>query len=81
MQSSNQTPDITSFVIRFVHTPSAEPQTQSAYRGLIRHIQTNQEINFTHWADAVAFIQNFVLLEDVGDDELDDVDGPSAAEP
>jgi hypothetical protein len=80
MQSSNQPPDITSFVIRFVHTPAAEEQTQAAYRGLIRHIQTNQEINFTHWSDAVAFIQNFVQLEDSSAGALDDPDGLAPAD-
>ena len=61
---SNQPPDITSFVIRFIHSPASEAPTRLEYRGSIRHVQTNREINFTRWAEAVDFIQNFVSLDD-----------------
>ena len=53
------TPTITSFVIRFIQTGSSERQS---YRGSILHVQTNQEAAFSHWEDAVAFIQRFVDL-------------------
>jgi hypothetical protein len=56
-----QIPNITSFVIRFVHTEPGSPPG-AACRGSVTHIQTNQELSFTHWADAVAFIQRFVPL-------------------
>jgi hypothetical protein len=60
-------PNITSFVIRFVY---ADRDSQSAlsgerklpYRGAIRHIQSDEEIAFTRWEDAVDFIQRFVPL-------------------
>jgi hypothetical protein len=54
-------PNITSFVIRFVHTP-AEDGKPPPCRGAIHHVQSNQEITFIHWADAVEFIQRFVPI-------------------
>jgi hypothetical protein len=60
-------PNITSFVIRFVHLEpnssegAAELQTP-ACRGSITHVQSNQEFSFTQWADAVAFMQRFVPI-------------------
>lgn len=65
------TPNITSFVIRFVQAESASASSPSfssplspelPYRGTIRHVQTDEEIGFTRWEDAVAFIQRFIPL-------------------
>ncbi len=61
-------PNIAAFVIRFVQSESspasASPGEQGlAYRGTIRHIQSDEEIPFTRWADAVQFIRRFVKLE------------------
>jgi hypothetical protein len=58
-------PGITSFVVRFVYAESPLPQDGSAsssskYRGTIRHIQSDEEIAFTHWEDALRFMQRFV---------------------
>jgi hypothetical protein len=50
-------PTISSFVIRFVVESAPD-----SYRGEIRHIQTNQEIHFNNWQDAVEFIQRYVPL-------------------
>lgn len=55
-------PTISSFVIRFVTDPGT-----GSYRGEIRHIQTNDEIHFDTWQDAVAFIQRYVPLEEQDD--------------
>jgi hypothetical protein len=55
-------PTISSFVIRFVIDPGT-----GIYRGEIRHIQTNDEIHFDAWHDAVAFIQRYVPLEEQDD--------------
>lgn len=56
---------ITSFVIRFVidESSSIDKEAQPCYRGAIRHIQTDEELNFNTWKDAVAFIQRYVVLE------------------
>ncbi len=59
-------PNITSFVIRFVQAeplPGTPGERGAAFRGSIRHVQTDEEISFTHWADAVQFIRRFVQLE------------------
>jgi len=50
-------PTISSFVIRFVVESALD-----TYRGEIRHIQTNEEIHFNSWQDAVEFIQRYVPL-------------------
>ena len=61
---SNTSPSITSFVIRFVMDEiSPEDKVQPCYRGTIRHIQSDSEMNFHAWEDAVAFIQRYVPLE------------------
>ncbi len=57
-------PDIKSFVLRFIVTESPDPldPRPAAVRGVIRHIQTDEEISFTHWEDAVQFIGAYLLL-------------------
>lgn len=58
-------PVISSFVIRFVVDPAPRetPGSPPAYRGAIRHVQSDEEIHFDNWAEAVAFIRRFVPLE------------------
>lgn len=63
------TPAITSFVIRFIHHEGQNPQASTPaagllLRGTIRNVQTNEEIDFTRWEDAVGFIERFVSLVD-----------------
>ena len=36
---------------------------QHPYRGSIRHIQSEEELNFHFWDDAVEFIRRYVPLE------------------
>jgi hypothetical protein len=65
---SNPSPSITSFVIRFVlDETSPEKEAQSGYRGAIRHIQSDEEMSFHSWEDAVEFIQRYVPLESQSD--------------
>jgi hypothetical protein len=61
---SSASPSIASFVIRFVvdETISTE-ETPPVYRGTIRHIQSNEELTFSAWENAVEFIQRYVPLE------------------
>jgi hypothetical protein len=33
-------------------------------RGVIRHVQSDREIAFSRWQEALDFIQSFVTLED-----------------
>lgn len=60
---SHLPPNISSFVIRFVVDRAAAEQAHQPYRGAIRHIQTDEEINFANWEEAVNFIRRFVPLE------------------
>jgi len=69
---SHTPPSITSFVIRFVVNDATGAAMESApypYRGAIRHIQSEEEINFSSWEDAVAFIRRYVPLENPARDE------------
>lgn len=66
--SKTSAPLISSFVIRFVVTrPTASNQGNEALppniRGAIRHIQTDQELNFSSWQEAVDFIRQYVPIE------------------
>jgi len=57
-------PNISSFVIRFVvNGPASSAQDQPVYRGAIRHIQSDEELNFNRWEEAVTFIRRYVPLE------------------
>lgn len=60
---NHRSPNITSFVIRFVHEPSSSSEKPVFYRGTIHHVQSNQEIPFTRWKDAVEFIQRFMPID------------------
>lgn len=57
--------NLTSFVLRFVSEPTADDQAATPWHGVIRHVQTNQERHFTRWAEAVAFIEQYVELTEV----------------
>jgi hypothetical protein len=56
-------PNITSFMIRFVQEESSNKEGEPVYRGLIRHIQSEKEIVFTRWQDAMSFMEQFVSIE------------------
>jgi hypothetical protein len=57
-------PTISSFVIRFViESASAGGEAQPVYRGLIRHVQSAEELNFNEWTAAVDFMRRFVQLD------------------
>ena len=56
-------PQISSFVLRFVQEEPVKGAEQSSYRGSVRHVQTDQEISFTRWSDAVDFIRQFIPNE------------------
>jgi hypothetical protein len=61
---SNALPSITSFVIRFVIDEKSPKQAvPSCYRGAIRHVQSDEEMNFHTWEDAVDFIKRYVPLK------------------
>jgi len=55
-------PGISSFVIRIIEEP-AQNRSTATYRGIIRHVQSDQEISFINWADMESFIQQFVPIQ------------------
>jgi hypothetical protein len=57
-----QSPFVTSFVIRFVREQAVPDKKAHSYRGTIHHVQSNQEIAFIRWQDAVEFIERFIEL-------------------
>lgn len=69
-------PCISSFVIRIIK--EADPKlAASPYRGIIQHVQSDQERSFTNWTDVELFIQQFVPIhqmdpesEPSGDDRV-----------
>jgi hypothetical protein len=59
-----------SFILRFAQESPAETlPTGDPWRGFIRHVQTNEQVRFTHIEDALNFIANYVELTRTGDAE------------
>lgn len=50
---------VTSFIIRFTQEPAP---SSTPWRGLIRHIQTDQEVHFARIEDALQFMAQFIEL-------------------
>lgn len=46
--------EVISFLLRFVHEVE---EGEARWRGVIRHVQGDDERHFSHFADALAFIQ------------------------
>ena len=63
MMENKLYPNITSFMIRFVEEGSTNTAGKPILRGSIRHIQTDKEIVFTSWQDALCFIQSYVSID------------------
>jgi predicted small secreted protein len=61
MEKESKT-NIDSFIIRFVQEKTDSDANQCAYRGEIRHIQSDEEVTFKCWAEAETFIQNFIPI-------------------
>lgn len=56
--------NVDSFVLRFVReAPMLDAHVADpAWRGVIRHVQSNRERPFLRWEDAQAFISEFIDL-------------------
>jgi transcriptional regulator of heat shock response len=66
--------DIASFVLRFTQEQwqDAEGEPRVQWRGHIRHVQSDEEVRFTDFAEAVAFIQRSLIqltLNTLGDND------------
>ncbi|NUM44766.1 MAG: hypothetical protein HUU38_08655 [Anaerolineales bacterium] len=62
------TPEINSFVIRFVH--SALEENPAHLRGSIRHIQSNEEKTFILWQEAEQFIKRYIPLDQISPPQI-----------
>ena len=60
---NRSSPQISSFVFRFVQEEPVKLVGQPVFRGSIRHIQSDQELAFTRWIDAIHFMSQFVPEE------------------
>lgn len=60
--ATNPPPTITSFIIRFIHPDLSSRPGEQEFRGAIRHIQTDEEISFTRWEDALEFMKRYVPI-------------------
>ncbi len=62
-----ETPRVESFVIRFVQdrADEANEPALSHWRGVIVHVQSNEEKSFIKIADAVAFMSRFIADGDL----------------
>jgi hypothetical protein len=70
--------NVTSFVMRFMQERVTDHTTdppQTDWRGFIRHVQTNNDLHFTDFADAVAFIACYVELNECS--RIDRPGGPA----
>jgi hypothetical protein len=54
--------NLSSFVLRFVSDQATADRAAVTWHGVIRHVQTNQERPFTRWAEAEAFIEQYIDL-------------------
>ncbi len=54
---------IASFVLRFMLDQEAAAGSNT-WRGVIRHVQTNDELHFSGLKEALSFIQRFVEIPD-----------------
>jgi hypothetical protein len=60
--------DVDSFILRFVQERSAQESNQNSgspaapWHGVIRHVQSKEEIRFTQIEDALRFVANYVEL-------------------
>lgn len=61
----NSFPNITSFIIRFIQEHAIDNPERIKYRGSIRHIQSDKEISFTRWKEAMQFMEKYVSIEEM----------------
>ena len=61
---------LVSFVLRFVCEAPAAGQPAERWRGMVRHVQSDDEQHFVRWADAVLFMEQYVRLQQGEDQEL-----------
>lgn len=57
--------NIASFILRFVQetTDATADSLRADWHGVIKHVQSDTEQHFTHLADAIAFMAQYVKLD------------------
>jgi hypothetical protein len=69
---------VDSFIVRFVQERSVSERNQNAgpstapWHGVIRHVQSEEEIRFTQIEEALRFVANYVELTGDKPAKLDD---------
>jgi hypothetical protein len=63
MMEDETYPKVISFVLRFVQD-STEAEARKNYRGVIRHVQSNQEVIFSRWSEVETYIAHFIDLDE-----------------
>ena len=58
---------VTSFIIRFIQEQEAEQASTTAWRGPIRHVQSNTETRFSRIEEALAFMNGYVEIGECGE--------------
>ena len=62
--------NVDSFIVRFVQEQSrSTDQVTVTWHGVIRHVQSKEEIRFTRIEDALHFVSNYVEI--IGDGPVD----------
>lgn len=57
-------PNVISFILRFTQlTPTEAAATGRAWYGLLRQVETNDQIHFTRIEEALAFLARYVDLQ------------------
>lgn len=52
-----------SFVLRFTQEAQTDASAPPEWRGMLRHVQTNEQTHFTELDEALDFIANYVDLK------------------
>ena len=55
---------IASFVLRFTQEMTSDTEPTRPWRAVIRHVQSDEEVHFTHMQEALAFVARYVDLAD-----------------
>ena len=58
---------VTSFIIRFIQEQEPDQAPKTAWRGLIRHVQSSTETRFSQIEEALAFMNGYVDVDGSGE--------------
>ena len=58
---------VTSFIIRFIQEQDPNQVPSTAWRGLIRHVQSSTETRFSQIEEALAFMNGYVAIDEDGE--------------